>query len=562
MTLAHHETRSATRMFQYIKLGAFSMDDMKKNVKELMIDVDSAQASLLPRQSIESEYSEVHDIASPDSEVELKLRDDVPIWRLFAVLGGILLLIGILAIWSVPRPLSSHSMYSLNATLLEQTTTRNYTWTLRDEYKSSLGRSVITINHAFPGPTIELLQGDTLTVSIHNELSIPVAIHWHGLISSGDIRQDGVPGITQLAIQSGTEFTYFFRVLDLPGTYWWHGHDGASRIDGLFGGFIVHPRTSKSMSDSLVLCGDWYDESSVALSEKYLSSENNNLVEPTPTSMLVKGVRYDHHAEYTISPSTRYHRLRFINTGAHASIIVYAPIKAGSMTVISADGRAIKHAEVESLTIEVGQRYDVEVDLDDYTEDAIMMIQMKSHNHVSSTPLINHFHAAEHTNSSFVNNLIELELSTETVNGMIRSTINSTSYVPSNVPLLEYESRTNDSTHAFSPDILSVFVPQGREALILIRNRDGHGHPIHVHGHTLEILAESTWSCPLTYAAIPSLQKRSSGQAPLLVRDTVQVHGHGWVLLKTSPIRKGIWLLHCHNAWHHISGMSMILTTL
>ena len=56
-------------------------------------------------------------------------------------------------------------------------------------------------NKQIPGPTIRAREGTTITVNFINRLEEPSTIHWHGLrIENG---MDGVPGVTQEAIQPG-----------------------------------------------------------------------------------------------------------------------------------------------------------------------------------------------------------------------------------------------------------------------------------------------------------------------------------------------------------------------
>ena len=39
----------------------------------------------------------------------------------------------------------------------------------------------------YPGPTIEVNQGDRLIVNVHNNLKNSTSIHWHGLVRESDL---------------------------------------------------------------------------------------------------------------------------------------------------------------------------------------------------------------------------------------------------------------------------------------------------------------------------------------------------------------------------------------
>jgi FtsP/CotA-like multicopper oxidase with cupredoxin domain len=61
-------------------------------------------------------------------------------------------------------------------------------------------------NTILPGPEIRAMEGDTLRVTVHNQLPAGTTIHWHGvpLVNA----MDGIDGITQDAIKTGESFTY------------------------------------------------------------------------------------------------------------------------------------------------------------------------------------------------------------------------------------------------------------------------------------------------------------------------------------------------------------------
>src|SRR5271167_1307224 len=58
-------------------------------------------------------------------------------------------------------------------------------------------------------------------VTLENQLSVPTAIHWHGLHPPNN--EDGVPGVTQPVIKPGAASFYNFPVLP-AGTHWMHSH--------------------------------------------------------------------------------------------------------------------------------------------------------------------------------------------------------------------------------------------------------------------------------------------------------------------------------------------------
>ncbi len=93
-------------------------------------------------------------------------------------------------------------------------------------------------NGSCPGPYVEVTQGDTVRMVVHNHLSEPTSVHWHGAELPNNM--DGVPGVTQDLIEPGEDFVYQFRVHQ-AGTFFWHAHIPFQEPLGTVGYFIIHP---------------------------------------------------------------------------------------------------------------------------------------------------------------------------------------------------------------------------------------------------------------------------------------------------------------------------------
>lgn len=75
-------------------------------------------------------------------------------------------------------------------------------------------------NGAFPGPMIELQEGQKVTIDFANRLGVDSTIHWHGLPVPAD--QDGNP---LDPVAGGANRRYEFEVpAGSAGTYWYHPH--------------------------------------------------------------------------------------------------------------------------------------------------------------------------------------------------------------------------------------------------------------------------------------------------------------------------------------------------
>jgi suppressor of ftsI len=98
-------------------------------------------------------------------------------------------------------------------------------------------------NGQYPGPLIHVLEGAEIVVEFTNDLDLPTTVHWHGIRL--DNRFDGVPGLTQPAVEPGGRFTYVIRFPD-AGIYWYHPHhrEDIQQDLGLYGNMFVQPSDS------------------------------------------------------------------------------------------------------------------------------------------------------------------------------------------------------------------------------------------------------------------------------------------------------------------------------
>src|SRR5215471_12832983 len=110
-----------------------------------------------------------------------------------------------------------------------------------------------TYNGGIPGPLIRAHVGDRLIVHFTNHLPQPTTVHWHGI--RVPIQMDGVPDVSQPAVQTDGNFTYDFVVPD-AGLYWYHPHVmSAAQVGfGLYGALLVEDPTEQvGVADETVI---------------------------------------------------------------------------------------------------------------------------------------------------------------------------------------------------------------------------------------------------------------------------------------------------------------------
>ncbi|KAK6438332.1 hypothetical protein LTR95_005471 [Oleoguttula sp. CCFEE 5521] len=271
---------------------------------------------------------------------------------------------------------------------------REYTWIIRDHIHNPDGiyRPMILVNNQFPGPIIEINEGDTIVVHVENRAVNATSIHWHGMYQNGTNYMDGTTGVTQCPIAPGQHFTYEFTVSGQSGSYWWHGHVGVQTSDGLHGPLIVHGHNEKALqkvqydTDRVILLSDHYHDLSSTLLWQYLMPDIEN-AEPVPVGALIngKGVRDcsdfpDRRCDNTTTNvgvpritlgHNKSHRLRIINVGAFAEF--QFQIDEHVMAVTEVDGTDVHPVSYHRLNINPAQRYSVVISSDVTSGDAFWM---------------------------------------------------------------------------------------------------------------------------------------------------------------------------------------------
>jgi len=96
-------------------------------------------------------------------------------------------------------------------------------------------------NGTWPGPRVDVIEGDKFRAVFKNNLDETTGIHFHGQRVPNNM--DGVPHITQDPIQPGDSFAYEFTAKAV-GSHMYHSHHNATDQvgRGLLGAFIVHPK--------------------------------------------------------------------------------------------------------------------------------------------------------------------------------------------------------------------------------------------------------------------------------------------------------------------------------
>jgi manganese oxidase len=148
--------------------------------------------------------------------------------------------------------------YGRVSTLPNGKTLREFTLVASDqlvkEVSPGVSYNVWTFNGTVPGPTIRATEGDIVRINFFNNGSMPHSFHTHG------IHPAEMDGVFEM-ISPGGRFTYEF-IAEPFGVFPYHCHMTPLEehlTHGLYGVYIVDPKTPRSPADEMVMVMNGYD---------------------------------------------------------------------------------------------------------------------------------------------------------------------------------------------------------------------------------------------------------------------------------------------------------------
>jgi multicopper oxidase len=404
-------------------------------------------------------------------------------------------------------------------------------------------------NGKVPGPEIRLTEGETLRVPVRNLIAEPTLVHWHGISLANDM--DGTH-LTQRFIDPGQSFQYEFAVPE-AGTHWYHAHSGVQADRGLYGPLIVEARREPLSYDreyTLVL-DDWSDgvkseeaeasDGSGARVGGYGSvrvSFDEDLAEEEAHRVTFGGRAYPFilvNARAAADPAVfdvrrgERIRLRIVNAGADTGFRF--AIAGHPMTVTHSDGMPVKPVVVDALRLGMGERYDVLIDAS--SPGHWQMGVLPEGKNGFGRAILRYLDAAASSSPAADAQPQELQGKLCTYDDLVGHL--SARTPARGTPDRVYSMRLrHTSIHIDGlEDDAPIVVSEGEWVRFNMLNESDHWHPMHLHGHHFHL--------------------RTQGR-PL--KDTAIIPARGgtatWDWRASNP---GLWMLHCHNAYHHYDGM-------
>jgi len=444
-------------------------------------------------------------------------------------------------------------------------------------------RDVMIINGQFPGPTIVADWGDTLEITVTSKLTANgTGIHWHGLRQLHSNEMDGVNGITECPLAPGETKTYRFKATQY-GTTWYHSHYSVQYADGIWGTMIINgPSTANYDTDLGVLpFTDWFHAPTFTVNAAAIHANGP----PTADNLLVNGTMTSAsggaYAVTTLTPG-KTHLLRLVNVGINNW--VHVGIDGHEFTVVSADFTPIEPYKTSSLSISVGQRYDVIINATQPVDNYWLRVgtggrcdgpnanaaNIRSIIRYAGAPSVNPNSTAaaplptgcdDEKVVPYAKTQVPQELPealsvgfTDTFGGgnLVQWLVDGSPMAvdlahPTLMNVLEGNSTFDPRRHVFNVG------EKNKWQYWVIQQAVGAPplpHPIHLHGHDFYVLdqqASANWTGDIS---------RLITNNPIR-RDTAALPAGGYLVLAFESDNPGAWLMHCHIPFHIAGGLGV-----
>jgi multicopper oxidase len=435
----------------------------------------------------------------------------------------------------------------------------------RTQWELAPGKVVdaYTYNGQVPGPELRVTEGDTVRVTVKNELDEPTTVHWHGV--NVPSAMDGVPDTSGPPIAPGDTFTYEF-VATPAGTRWYHAHfdEMNQQGGGLTGALVIEPRdppATRPDREYTLLTGEWVSTAggpalaaptpaaaggmpgmtgNNGMGGGMMGAGSSAMARPPFDTFTVNGKAYPSAAPLMVRQGERV-RVRLIN-GSATDTQVFA-LAGHRLTVTHSDGNPLAvPVDVDAVPLGVGERADVEFVADNpgrWKLEALVPALSNQGQMVDLTDVVYEGHEGEAARdfppdahvqiakyADFAgpphpappDRTYELTLSGGMMmmgTGSDAWTINGRSY----------------------PDTPPIDVKVGQRIRLRLFNMSMEDHPMHLHGHTFQVVG-------INGRAV---------DGPL--KDTLTIHPMEQYDIEFVANNPGTWLFHCHNLVHMMGGL-------
>jgi FtsP/CotA-like multicopper oxidase with cupredoxin domain len=400
-------------------------------------------------------------------------------------------------------------------------------------------------------PVVRMKLGERLDTRFKNDLPRAgeyASLHWHGLRIPND--QDGVPFMTQQPVEPGKAGTYSFVPPD-TGSFFFHTHCNSSEHfgRGLIGALIIEgDEIEPPDAECVLMMKDWR----IGPDGKFLPFSTDAGAAKSGTYGTIRSINGEDPAVFKV-PSSANVRIRFYNVDpTRVSEIGFEDAEAA---IIAVDGNGLDPLPLVSWRIGPAMRVDILLRtaaaggtvrlMDFFAKEPVVLAEFvsegppKRSGTFEPTPLkVMPFAKVDMANAQHIPFVFSA-----TATGAAVAALGNNSGIE--IGSLCLSKRTfwainkqawPGMDHKDLGPPLAV-LKSGQSYIFDLENTTPHSHPIHIHGHTFEVMNSSLRHLPPHRADTVLLRPNERVQAALVAG------------------QPGKWMFHCHIIDHQEAGM-------
>jgi FtsP/CotA-like multicopper oxidase with cupredoxin domain len=396
--------------------------------------------------------------------------------------------------------------------------------------------------------------GKPFRVRVENKVDQPSLIHWHGLTPPW--RQDGVPGISGPPIPPGGSADYDFP-LRFGGTFWMHSHEGLQEQSLMLAPLIIHDGRDRSdLQEIVVMLNDFSftppEQIFAALRKGGSMSGMASGGAPMagmargPTPPDLNDVKYDAFLANDrtladpeiVKVEPREHVLiRLINGSSMSNYHLDLDQLKGELVAV--DGVRIVPVMSRRFPIATAQRLDIRLAMPRrpaaYPILAVLEGERKQTGIVLTVGAAKIARIPDTTGTPSPALTLDLERRLRAADALKPRKPNRVHILNLTGEMSRYIWSINNV--AWSKDVPPLPIAAGERVELVMINRTGMAHPMHLHGHQFQVV------------------EIDGKRFPGAVRDTVLVPPGRRVVVAFDANNPGLWAFHCHLLYHLDAGM-------
>ena len=432
---------------------------------------------------------------------------------------------------------------------------------------------VIAIEQEDGAMGLQLKQSDGFNVEVVNQLKEPTSIHWHGLILPAFM--DGVPFVSQDPIPPGGTYHYQFP-LKQSGTYWLHSHYGLQEQLLASAPLILESEEQNAKADEqyTVLLSDYSFTPPAKILERLkvgMKDMGGTSMNKMPATQKLYAQKWDESGGFArtvtegglpdtdvkydalvanrrtlddpeVFPVKPGHRvlLRIIAGSAATNFFVNTGALTSQLTAV--DGKDIEPVSGNYFQLGIAQRIDLLAKIPDQggtfpivaqgegTKQQCGVVLATEKEKIPKTPLEAEFAAAGLDNTQELRLKAKNPLPEKPVDRWLPCILGG--------ELAKYYWTINGAVY---PNRNGLDVKANERVEIAFRNDTGMTHPMHLHGHDVEVIE------------IDGTKVQGA------LRDTVMVPPKSTIKVIFDANNSGVWAFHCHILYHAAVGMFTVL---